>query len=80
MAVVARARTRSQEPWAYFTLCPFSQVAIRVMKLVNKEETPFNEISRLISSDPAFASEVLRISNSLWYAPRVPAVSIFQAV
>ncbi len=50
------------------------------MKLVNKEETPFNEISPLIYSDPAFAIEVLRISNSLWYAPRVPAVSIFQAV
>jgi putative nucleotidyltransferase with HDIG domain len=81
MAVVGtQTRTRSQAPWAYFTLCPFSQVAIRVMKLVNNEETPFNEISRLISSDPAFASEVLKISNSLWYAPRVPAVSIFQAV
>jgi putative nucleotidyltransferase with HDIG domain len=50
------------------------------MKLVNNEETPFTKVSSLISSDPAFSAEVLRIANSLWYAPRVPAVSITQAV
>jgi len=69
-----------QAPWAHFSLCPFSQIAIRVMKLVNNEETPFSQVSSLVSSDPAFSSEVLRIANSLWYAPRVPAVSISQAV
>jgi putative nucleotidyltransferase with HDIG domain len=69
-----------QAPWAFFSLCPFSQIAIRVMKLVNNEDTPFTQVSSLISSDPAFSSEVLRIANSLWYAPRVPAVSIAQAV
>jgi putative nucleotidyltransferase with HDIG domain len=70
----------TQAPWAHFSLCPFSQIAIRVMKLVNNEETPFAQVSSLISSDPAFSAEVLRIANSLWYAPRVPAVSIAQAV
>jgi putative nucleotidyltransferase with HDIG domain len=50
------------------------------MKLVNNDETPFAQVSSLISSDPAFSAEVLRIANSLWYAPRVPAVSITQAV
>ena len=69
-----------QAPWAHFSLCPFSQIAIRVMKLVNNEDTPFAQVSSLVSSDPAFSSEVLRIANSLWYAPRVPAVSIAQAV
>jgi putative nucleotidyltransferase with HDIG domain len=69
-----------QAPWAHFSLCPFSQIAIRVMKLVNNEETPLAQVSSLISSDPAFSAEVLRIANSLWYAPRVPAVSIAQAV
>jgi putative nucleotidyltransferase with HDIG domain len=34
----------------------------------------------LISSDPAFASEVLTVANSLLYAPRYPANSILQAV
>ncbi len=69
-----------QAPWAHFSLCPFSQIAIRVMKLVNNEDTPLSQVSALISSDPAFSAEVLRIANSLWYAPRVPAVSISQAV
>jgi putative nucleotidyltransferase with HDIG domain len=70
----------TQAPWAHFSLCPFSQIAIRVMKLVNNDDTPFAQVSSLISSDPAFSAEVLRIANSLWYSPRVPAVSIGQAV
>jgi HD-like signal output (HDOD) protein len=37
-------------------------------------------LSELISSDPAFASEVLTIANSLLYAPRFPASSILQAI
>jgi putative nucleotidyltransferase with HDIG domain len=74
------AEKKAQAPWAHFSLCPFSQIAIRVMKLVNNEETPLAQVSSLISSDPAFSAEVLRIANSLWYAPRVPAVSIAQAV
>jgi hypothetical protein len=55
-----------QAPWAHFSLCPFSQIAIRVMKLVNNEDTPLAQVSALISSDPAFSAEVLRIANSLW--------------
>jgi HD-like signal output (HDOD) protein len=37
-------------------------------------------MSELISEDPAFASEVLTIANSLLYAPRYPASSILQAI
>ena len=39
-----------------------------------------HQLSDLISSDPAFASEVLTIANSLLYAPRFPANSILQAI
>jgi HD-like signal output (HDOD) protein len=39
-----------------------------------------HELSDLISADPAFASEVLTIANSLLYAPRFPASSIMQAI
>ena len=35
----------TQAPWAHFSLCPFSQIAIRVMKLVNNDETPFAQVS-----------------------------------
>ncbi|MEI9970332.1 MAG: HDOD domain-containing protein [Terracidiphilus sp.] len=34
----------------------------------------------MISSDPAFASEVLTVSNSLLYAPRYSSTTIEQAV
>ena len=39
-----------------------------------------HQLSELISSDPAFASEVLTIANSLLYAPRFPASSVLQAI
>lgn len=67
-------------PWAYFRLRPFPQIAIRVMQLANRDEVPLHKLSGLISSDPAFSSEVLTIANSALYAPRVPATSILQAV
>jgi HD-like signal output (HDOD) protein len=39
-----------------------------------------HQLSELISSDPAFAAEVLSIANSLLYAPRFPSNSILQAI
>jgi putative nucleotidyltransferase with HDIG domain len=66
--------------WAQLRLPPFPQVAIRVMQLANKENVQLHQLSELISSDPAFASEVLTVANSLLYAPRYPANSIHQAV
>jgi HD-like signal output (HDOD) protein len=67
-------------PWAYLRLPPFPQVAIRVLQLVNNENVQLRQLSELISSDTAFASEVLTIANSLLYAPRFPASSIQQAI
>jgi len=67
-------------PWAHLRLPPFPQVAIRVLQLVNNENVQLRQLSELISSDPAFASEVLTIANSLLYASRFPANSILQAI
>ena len=67
-------------PWAHLRLPPFPQVAVRVLQLVNNENVQLHELSNLISSDPAFASEVLTIANSLLYAPRFPSTSILQAI
>ena len=58
----------------------FSQVALRVLQLANNENVQLHQLSELISSDPAFASEVLTIANSLLYAPRFPASSVLQAI
>jgi putative nucleotidyltransferase with HDIG domain len=67
-------------PWAHLRLPPFPQVAIRVMQLANSDNVQLHLLSDLISSDPAFASEVLTIANSMLYAPRFPATSILQAI
>jgi putative nucleotidyltransferase with HDIG domain len=67
-------------PWAYLHLPPFPQVAVRVLQLAQNENVQLHQLCDLISSDPAFASEVLTVSNSLLYAPRYPSTSIVQAV
>ena len=67
-------------PWAHLRLPPFPQVALRVLQLAKNENVQFRELSELIASDPAFASEVLTIANSLLYAPRFPASSVLQAI
>lgn len=67
-------------PLAHLRLPPFSQVALRVVQLAAKENVPLHELSDLISSDPALATEVLAIVNSLIYAPRFPINSILQAI
>jgi HD-like signal output (HDOD) protein len=67
-------------PWSNLHLSPFPQVAIRVLQLAGNENVQLHELSELISSDPAFASEVLTIANSLLYAPRFPVTSIQHAI
>lgn len=67
-------------PWAHLRLPPFPQVAVRVLQLANNENVQLHQLCDLISSDPAFASEVLTVANSVLYAPRYPATSILQAV
>ncbi len=67
-------------PWAYLRLPPFPQVAVRVLQLAKNENVQLHQLCDLISSDPAFASEILTVSNSLLYAPRYPSTTILQAV
>lgn len=70
----------TRPPWAHLRLPPFPQVAIRVLQLTNNENVQLHQLSELISSDAAFASEVLTIANSLVYAPRFPAQTVIQAI
>jgi putative nucleotidyltransferase with HDIG domain len=67
-------------PWAHLRIPPFPQVAIKVLQMANDENVQLHQLSDLISSDPAFASEVLTVANSLLYAPRFPSSSILQAI
>lgn len=70
----------SEISWAHLRMPPFPQVALRVLQLASNENVQLSRLGELISSDPAFASEVLTISNSLLYAPRYPIKSILQAI
>jgi len=74
------AEAMSSLPWAHLRLPPFPMVAMRVLQLVNKENVQLHQIAELISSDPAFASEVLTVANSPVYALRYPVNNIMQAV
>jgi putative nucleotidyltransferase with HDIG domain len=67
-------------PWAHLRLPPFPQVATRVLQLVNRENVQLHQLAELISSDPAFASEVLTVANSPLYPLHYHANSIMQAV
>ncbi len=66
--------------WAHLRMPPFPQVAIKVLQLASNENVQLSKLGELISSDPAFASEVLTIANSMLYAPRYPIKSILQAI
>jgi HD-like signal output (HDOD) protein len=66
--------------WSHLRMPPFPQVALRVLQLASNENVQLSRIGDLISSDPAFAGEVLSIANSLLYAPRYPIRSILQAI
>lgn len=67
-------------PWARLRIPAFPQIAVRVLQLAGGRAVSMRQLSDLISSDPAFCSEVLTIVNSLVYAPRFPVTSILQAV
>jgi HD-like signal output (HDOD) protein len=80
MAIDVQSEKVVNLPWAHLRLPPFPQVAIRVLQLANNENVQLHQLSELISSDPAFASEVLTVANSALYSPRYPSNSILQAI
>ena len=77
---VAKNEAMTKLPWAQLRLPPFPQVAMRVLQLANNENVQLHQLCDLISSDPAFASEVLTVANSVLYSPRYPSSSILQAI
>jgi putative nucleotidyltransferase with HDIG domain len=56
------------------------RVASQVVALVGSATTDANRLAELIHRDPALAGQVLRIANSPAYMPRMPIVSLQQAV
>ena len=77
---LSEPQTAVQISWENLRMPPFPQVALKVMQLASNENVQLSRLGELISSDPAFASEVLTVVNSLLYAPRYPIRSILQAI
>ena len=80
MPIERQGSSAANLPWAHLRLPPFPQIALRVLQLAHNENTSLHQLCELISTDPAFASEVLTVANSILYAPRYPCSSILQAV
>jgi putative nucleotidyltransferase with HDIG domain len=68
-----------QFSWAGVQLPPFSTVAARALQLVSKD-SPLRQLADLVSTDPAFSSEVLTLINSPLYSLRNPVHDIQQAI
>lgn len=56
------------------------QIAVRILSEVNKTEPSFSELSRIIKTDAALTSRVLRVANSPMLAPMTPIDSLDKAL
>ncbi len=79
-AVGGRGRPEAGAPWAHLKIPPFPRIAIEVLQLASRENASMREISDLISSEPAFSSEVVTIANCPLYARRVAVTNVLQAI
>lgn len=55
-------------------------IAVRIIEAVKKDEASFNELGKIISSDPALSVKILKISNSAFYGGCRKIGSISQAI
>ncbi|HEX4038863.1 MAG TPA: HDOD domain-containing protein [Acidobacteriaceae bacterium] len=61
-------------------LRPFPSIALKVMRLSERDDVHMGRLASLIESDPAFSTEVLKVANGWMYARREPIASARQAV
>ena len=59
---------------------PYPAIALRISALVRSGDYGLDELARLVSSDQALASDLLRVANSASYSQGIPTSSIPQAV
>lgn len=56
------------------------EIAVKILKAVQHEDSALQELARIISTDPALTGKMLRIANSGLYALRTPVTSIERAM
>jgi len=54
--------------------------AVRVLAACQDEESGLEELAELLAHDPSLTAHLLRVANSVGYAPRVPILSLQQAI
>ncbi len=55
-------------------------VALKILELTSQDDTPLEDIARLIQVDPALSAKLLKFANSPLIAPRRPIVTIQEAL
>lgn len=61
-------------------LLPMPQIASRIIALAFDASSDAAQLADLIQRDPTLAGQLMRVANSAVYRPRVPAVSLQQAI
>ena len=69
----------SEKPWALINLPPFPAVALKLLRLIDKDEVGIQKLTNLIRADVALSTEILTIANSALFAFRTEITSILQA-
>ncbi len=60
-------------------LPPMPQIIVRATAVLSDENAGFREIARVLETDQAMATRVLKLANSAYYGLRVPVNSVQQA-
>jgi HD-like signal output (HDOD) protein len=69
----------SEKPWALINLPPFPAVALKLLRLIDKDEVGIQKLTNLIRADVALSTEILTLANSALFAFRSEITSILQA-
>ncbi|MBI5068419.1 MAG: HDOD domain-containing protein [Deltaproteobacteria bacterium] len=59
---------------------PYPAVAMKVDKLVKREDYGLDELTKLVASDQALAADALRCANSAFFSRGMPVTSLVQAI
>jgi HD-like signal output (HDOD) protein len=43
-------------------------IAVRILEAINKDESSYDELGRIIANDPALSTRILQAANSPFYA------------
>jgi putative nucleotidyltransferase with HDIG domain len=72
--------SKTGRPWALRDLPPFPTLALLVMQELSHQEPDFRKVTSLINSEPVFAAELLRVSNSALFGFSSEIRSVPQAI